>query len=95
MAQLQSQQQQQPPIDHTQKTKTLICALNLVSRNLPLPPDLFNTVSSIYYGAQDASTNACDSDVPLACDGGAGSDDNQADVPADKGLVGLLWSFFL
>lgn len=31
-----------------EKTKTLICALNLLSRNLPLPPDVFDAVSSIY-----------------------------------------------
>ncbi|KAL9401532.1 hypothetical protein Peur_005381 [Populus x canadensis] len=34
--------------DHVQKTKSLISALNFVSRDLPLPPDLFDTVSSIY-----------------------------------------------
>lgn len=48
MAQLES-------LDHIHKTKTLICALNLVSRNLPLPPDLFDVVSSIYDSAQDAN----------------------------------------
>ncbi|KAI3857573.1 hypothetical protein MKW98_028837 [Papaver atlanticum] len=31
-----------------QNTKTLICALNLVSRNLPLPQDIFDTLNSIY-----------------------------------------------
>lgn len=35
-------------LDPAQKAKTLICALNLISRNLPLPPDVFNAVSSIY-----------------------------------------------
>ncbi|KAI4364388.1 hypothetical protein MLD38_020485 [Melastoma candidum] len=30
------------------KAKSLICALGLISRNLPLPPDLFTAVSSIY-----------------------------------------------
>ncbi|PON80136.1 putative ATP-dependent DNA helicase CHR [Parasponia andersonii] len=60
MAQLQSQsqsQQQQTPLDHhhhIHHTKTLISALNLVSRNLPLPADLLDTVSSIYYDAKDA-----------------------------------------
>lgn len=28
--------------------KTLICALNLLSRDLPLPPHILNSVSSIY-----------------------------------------------
>jgi SWI/SNF-related matrix-associated actin-dependent regulator of chromatin subfamily A protein 2/4 len=32
--------------------QALIGALNLVSRNLPLPPELFNTVSSICYGSE-------------------------------------------
>lgn len=41
-----------PPVDESQeqleKTKTLICALNFLSRNLPIPPDVFDAVSSIY-----------------------------------------------
>ncbi|KAL6970393.1 hypothetical protein U1Q18_030093 [Sarracenia purpurea var. burkii] len=36
-----------------EKTKTLICALNLLSRNLPLPQDVFDAVSSIYRGCDD------------------------------------------
>ncbi|XP_057489145.1 probable ATP-dependent DNA helicase CHR12 [Actinidia eriantha] len=40
--------------DHLEKTKTLICALNLLSRNLPLPQDVFDAVSSIYGGGGDA-----------------------------------------
>ncbi|XP_058763743.1 probable ATP-dependent DNA helicase CHR12 [Vicia villosa] len=32
--------------------QALIGALNYVSRNLPLPPELFNTVSSICYGSE-------------------------------------------
>lgn len=43
-------------LDHVEKTKTLIRALNLLSRNLPLPPDVFATVSSIYHGADDADS---------------------------------------
>ncbi|KAK6803870.1 hypothetical protein RDI58_001654 [Solanum bulbocastanum] len=49
--------------DQLQKTKTLICALNFLSRNLPIPPDVFDAVSSIYHsdandvdvGVEDAS----------------------------------------
>ncbi|CAK9329073.1 unnamed protein product [Citrullus colocynthis] len=37
-----------PSLDHLHSTKSLISALNLISRNLPLPPDLFEAVSSIY-----------------------------------------------
>ncbi|KAI9115169.1 hypothetical protein K1719_014182 [Acacia pycnantha] len=86
MAQLQSQEQQQPPIDHAQKTKTLISALNLVSRNLPLPPDLFNTVSSIYHGADDASSDDRECEVPYESGDGAGSEEKQGDAHADKVL---------
>ncbi|XP_004296912.1 PREDICTED: probable ATP-dependent DNA helicase CHR12 [Fragaria vesca subsp. vesca] len=46
MAQLES-------LDLITKTKSLISALNLVSRDLPLPPDLFDVVSSIYHSPQD------------------------------------------
>lgn len=56
VAQLEHHLQQDSPAasfsssleDHVQKTKSLISALNFVSRDLPLPPDLFDTVSSIY-----------------------------------------------
>ncbi|KAH1156879.1 hypothetical protein GYH30_029611 [Glycine max] len=37
---------------------SLIGALNLVSRNLPLPPDLFDTVSSIYHRSNPLSSEA-------------------------------------
>ncbi|RZS11085.1 hypothetical protein BHM03_00042378 [Ensete ventricosum] len=33
-----------------EQAKTLVGALNLLSRNLPLPPDVFHAVSSIYHG---------------------------------------------
>ncbi|XP_020113929.1 probable ATP-dependent DNA helicase CHR12 [Ananas comosus] len=35
------------------QAKTLISALNLISRNLPLPPDVLRAVSSIYHGGDD------------------------------------------
>ena len=44
--------------DHLEKTKTLICALNLLSRNLPLPQDVFDAVSSIYGGGGDSEGDA-------------------------------------
>lgn len=37
------------PLDDAEKAKTLIGALNLISRNLPLPPDVFSAVSSIFF----------------------------------------------
>lgn len=46
-----------PPVDESldqlEKTKTLICALNFLSRNLPLPPHVFDAVSSIYHSDAD------------------------------------------
>ncbi|XP_019055764.1 PREDICTED: probable ATP-dependent DNA helicase CHR12 isoform X2 [Nelumbo nucifera] len=48
-------------LDQIQKTKALICALNLISRNLPLPPEIFDTVSSIY-SADDVADDAVEDD---------------------------------
>ncbi|CAN0856648.1 Probable ATP-dependent DNA helicase CHR12 [Linum grandiflorum] len=42
-----------PSPDPVQQTKSLISALNFVSRNLPLPPDVLHTVSSIYLADPD------------------------------------------
>ncbi|KAG8658721.1 probable ATP-dependent DNA helicase CHR12 isoform X2 [Manihot esculenta] len=56
----QLRQEPQPSSDHLEKTKSLICALNLVSRDLPLPPDLFNTVYSIYSSAQSDDDGTLD-----------------------------------
>lgn len=36
-------------VEEIEKTRTLICALNFLSRNLPLPQDVFDAVSSIYH----------------------------------------------
>ncbi|KAI4317782.1 hypothetical protein L6164_025624 [Bauhinia variegata] len=76
-------------IDHAQKTKTLICALNLVSRNLPLPPDLFHTVSSIYHGAQSSATDAQQCGAHVDITSAAGSNEGTVDVDSQKGLDGL------
>ncbi|CAL9107744.1 unnamed protein product [Musa textilis] len=40
----------QAPDRRAEQAKTLVGALNLLSRNLPLPPDVFRAVSSIYHG---------------------------------------------
>lgn len=66
MAQLESQRQTHPPpepssLDYHQ-TKSLISALNLVSRNLPLSEDLFAAVSSIYHDSRDADKADDDDD---------------------------------
>lgn len=56
-----------------QDTKTLICALNLLSRNLPLPPYLFHAVSSIYH--HDADDSAA---ISGGSDDGAGGSDTKS-----------------
>ncbi|KAK3027230.1 hypothetical protein RJ639_041648 [Escallonia herrerae] len=60
------------------KTKTLICALNLLSRNLPLPPDIFDAVSSIYRGG-DADDG---DDVSASASGGLGDGAGGSDAEA-------------
>ncbi|GFZ14121.1 hypothetical protein Acr_24g0003110 [Actinidia rufa] len=60
--------------DHLEKTKTLICALNLLSRNLPLPQDVFDAVSSIYGGGESEADGGDSEDGDDLC----GSD---ADAP--------------
>lgn len=50
-----------PSPEYIQKARTLICALNLISRNIPLPPQLFDAVASIYHsGSDDASDDRPD-----------------------------------
>ena len=41
-------------VDEVEKARALICALNLVSRNLPLPPELFSSVFSIHRRGEDS-----------------------------------------
>lgn len=65
VTQLEHHQQQRPCLDPAERTKSLICALNFISRNLPVPPDVYDAVSSIYYGDQDS-----DNDV-VRVDGGS------------------------
>lgn len=81
------QPQQRPPVDppplddrrRAQEAKSLICALGLVSRNLPLPPDLFDAVSSIY---GDAAADAA------GCGGGEGVGGGSEECTVvEKGLV--------
>ena len=55
MPQLEAQTQQQPSLH---QAKTLISALSLVSRNLPLPDELLETVSSICCDAEEDSRDA-------------------------------------
>ncbi|KAL2922518.1 putative ATP-dependent DNA helicase CHR12 [Bienertia sinuspersici] len=46
------------PSSSVEKTKTLICALNLLSRDLPLPPEVLESVSSIFRGHEDAVSSS-------------------------------------
>ncbi|MED6157149.1 putative ATP-dependent DNA helicase chr12 [Stylosanthes scabra] len=50
-------QPQPPPIDHA---KTLICALNFLSRDLPLPPHLLTSVFTIYHDHPSSLNNLQD-----------------------------------
>ncbi|KAM7485573.1 hypothetical protein LguiA_001582 [Lonicera macranthoides] len=59
-----------------EKTKTLICALNLLSRNLPLPPHLFHAVSSIYHSPAGDDDNDDDGGVSGHSRDGAGGPDS-------------------
>lgn len=69
-----------PSLDHAERAKSLICALNFISRDLPLPPELFDTVSSIYYGHQEGVTEVVDDEVP-------GADGSDQTTVVDKCLV--------
>lgn len=83
MAQLERQTQQptlEPSTVH--EAKSLICALNLVSRNLPLPPDLHDAVSSICFSPEDSAINAS----PTGAAGGGGGGSVQKAVP-EKSMV--------
>ncbi|KAK1287303.1 Chromatin structure-remodeling complex protein SYD [Acorus calamus] len=66
-----------PSDDRVGKAKTLICALNLLSRNLPLPPDVFDSVSSIY--SEDAPAG----DGEEVVDGRGGALDGDGDRLSD------------
>lgn len=71
------------PLDHIQKTKTLICALNFVSRDLPLPTHVLQSVFSIFHPHYD----------PL----NAGSDRPQDEVGFFSSFLrtpSLVFSFF-
>ncbi|KAK9182550.1 hypothetical protein WN944_025695 [Citrus x changshan-huyou] len=62
VTQLEHHQQERPCPDPVERTKSLICALNFISRNLPVPPDVYDTVSSIYYGEQEADDDVVHDD---------------------------------
>ncbi|PKI37453.1 hypothetical protein CRG98_042150 [Punica granatum] len=71
-----------PPLDDrrtAEDAKSLIHALGLVSRNLPLPPDLVDAVSAIYSDAAAAIGGS------TGVEGGGGGSEERPLV--DKGLV--------
>ncbi|RYR10112.1 hypothetical protein Ahy_B05g078581 isoform C [Arachis hypogaea] len=59
-------QKQQPSSKEAHSTKALVGALNILSRNLPLPPDLFNTVSSISHNSSAEDGLLADLDDALS-----------------------------
>lgn len=50
-----------------ENTKTLICALNFLSRDLPLPSHLLNSVSSIYHNNNHVPTSSPSSLILIVC----------------------------
>ncbi|KAK3416907.1 hypothetical protein EUGRSUZ_H02648 [Eucalyptus grandis] len=62
-----------------------MCALGLISRNLPLPPDLLNAVSSI---CDDAAAGGGDGDG----EDGAGGGSEEISVAVEKGPVRVFFS---
>lgn len=87
--------------DAVEQARTLIGALNLLSRNLPLPPDVLRAVSSIYNdgGAGDPEEEAeGERDVEMAVVGtaGEGCTEGTADGAAEVrpcGSSGLCGDF--
>ncbi|XP_008807276.2 probable ATP-dependent DNA helicase CHR12 isoform X2 [Phoenix dactylifera] len=65
--------------DHIEKTKTLIGALNLLSRNLPLPPDVFDAVSSIYHDGGRHAANEEEEEEEEG-EGGGGAPPSEEDT---------------
>jgi hypothetical protein len=79
--------------DAVEQARTLIGALNLLSRNLPLPPAVLRAVSSIYHdgGAAEEEVEADandggDGEMPVA--DGTGKGDTAADGLAEVRAVG-------
>ncbi|KAL0414565.1 UNVERIFIED_CONTAM: putative ATP-dependent DNA helicase CHR12 [Sesamum radiatum] len=65
-----SQQLGIPPMEHDPQSenplasaKTLICALNFISRNLPLPQHVYDAVSSIYQDPSSDTAHEVSSDA--------------------------------
>ncbi|CAI9118550.1 OLC1v1020137C1 [Oldenlandia corymbosa var. corymbosa] len=65
--------------EEIEKTRTLICALNFLSRNLPLPQDVFEAVSSIYHEEEDGAADAAAEDVEDDNDAAGREVNNQND----------------
>lgn len=72
----ETQQPDASSIEGIEETKTLICALNLLSRNLPLPSHILQAVSRIYSdplpgdadgGSRVAADENVDAPVRLFC----------------------------
>lgn len=64
-------------LEEIEKTRTLICALNFLSRNLPLPQDVFDAVSSIYHDGATADTAAEEENNHVDDDGNAEEEEEE------------------
>ncbi|KAL5201942.1 hypothetical protein ABZP36_012894 [Zizania latifolia] len=64
-----------------EQARTLIGALNLLSRNLPLPPAVLHAVSSIYHGGGDASEEGEEGE-------GDGEEEEEEEVAVGDGCGG-------
>ncbi|RZS13242.1 hypothetical protein BHM03_00044793 [Ensete ventricosum] len=77
----------QPPSSdtHVEETKTLIAALNLLSRNLPLPPDVLSAVSSIYHAAHaDPPSPTPESEAEAVALPGEAEEDGEAPFSGEE-----------
>ncbi|KAG9136143.1 hypothetical protein Leryth_003754 [Lithospermum erythrorhizon] len=76
-----------------ENTKILICALNFISRNLPLPQEVFDAVSDIYHNSiDDADVRESDDDAINYCESSV-NDDVEKELRSgvgDAGEVGKI-----
>lgn len=80
--------------DDAEQARTLIGALNLLSRNLPLPPAVLRAVSDIYHGAEDADAGEGEEDeegggqeLAVVADGGGEGGPSGAGGTVEEGAL--------
>ncbi|CAL5343330.1 unnamed protein product [Camellia sinensis] len=79
--------------NYLKKTKTLICALNLLYHNHPLPQDVFDSVSTIYFNSNnnDGGDAAEGIIVDGDGDGVGGSNVNVVQKVSRRGFAFWIW----